>query len=163
MTSSNKEELIAGAAHCGLDLEPAELATGGWLNVLKKSKELDDGAFDKIVDCIDGKDLLKAYQNAEFKSSLPNPMTMLLPRPDFAPPGPPPWVIGKKIHKAVKKARRADKDAGNTQDTVKFLKKKGLEEESIINYLEMFNLFVQEKLKIDLSDVLCLPVWESDK
>ena len=152
------EELKTNAIHCGLSEEQAELATGGFLSVLKKSKKLEDDDTKKIMESVNAEQALKDYDSMAFKASLPKPSPMmLLPRPAFAPPGPPPPVIINILAKSIKKATRKDKDAGNTEDTVKLLKKKGLEEEGILKFMQVFIGVVEEKASIDISEILVLP------
>lgn len=160
------EELKHAAAYCGLDDEPAALALGGFFCVLKKSQNLaksddDDDkkqAYVTIMNgIVDSQQMLQDYESTAFRASLPNPLTMLLPRPDFAPPGPPPWVVGRALAKGIKKATRQDKDAGNTQEVVHVLVKKGLEEAAVLGFMETFIGFVYNNWQTDLTDILCLP------
>ena len=147
------EELTPLAGHCGLGEEPAELAVGGFLSVLKKSQKLEKEDFTKI----DDETIRKKYERAVLKNSLPNPLMMLLPRPDFAPPGPPPLMVAKAITKKVRKARRKDKDAGNTADAIEFLTKKSkLERYKLIQFMQVFIIYVEKEKGIDISEILCL-------
>jgi len=143
------------AARCGLGLEEAEAATGALLSVLKKSKNLED--FPKVVEGIHGMETLKKYERQAFRKKLPNPAMMLLPRPDFAPPGPPPTVILKAAATGIKKSQRRDKDAGHTQDVITELTKSGIERDSILTFIPVFIAYVQEKTGTDVSNILCLP------
>lgn len=157
------EELTKLAVHCGLDKDAASLATGGFLNVLSKSKHLEKETYDKIVTRMDAKKAVRDYQKASTWNALPNPVTMLLPRPAFAPPGPPPWVVASAFKKAIRKATRDDKDAGNTEETVNLLKKRKLEEENILKFMQVFIAYVEKEMELDVSEILCLPISEEKK
>ena len=90
---------------------------------------------------------------------------MLLPRPDFAPPGPPPPVVIKALlGTAIKKAIRKDKDAGNSQDLVKEVAKiNSIEEEKLIDFIKIVIVFVQTKADADVPNILRLPEEESEE
>mmetsp|Transcript_7482 Transcript_7482/g.17968 ORF Transcript_7482/g.17968 Transcript_7482/m.17968 type:complete len:181 (-) Transcript_7482:143-685(-) len=174
------DELKEAAVHCGLSSEQTEFATGGFLSVLKKSAKLkknkdndnkdnnNDDVLDKAMNLIAGEEetavaqaLLKEYESTEFKDKLPKPsLTMLIPRPVFAPPGPPPPVIASIMGKAIRKMTRKDKDAGNTEDAIKLMIKKGLhmEEEGILKFMAVFIAFMEEKGDLEIvSEILVLP------
>jgi len=158
------DELRSLAPYSGLEPDVVEAVAGGLLAVLKKSKNVEKDEFQKLLEKIDGStDTLKAYEKQAFRKKLPNPATMLLPRPDVAPPGPPPPVIIKSAYTAVKKATRKDKDAGNTKDLVEEMVKCGIEEEKIVAFISVFITFVQEKTDMDISHVLRLPEEEEQK
>jgi hypothetical protein len=88
---------------------------------------------------------------------------MLLPRPDFAPPGPPPPVIIAAAVKGIRKALRNDKDAGNTKDTVQSLAKEGIQEEKITAFIPVFILFVNEETNIETENIIRLPSDDADE
>ena len=86
---------------------------------------------------------------------------MLLPRPQFAPPGPPPPVVIRAAAKGIGKALRKDKDAGNTKDVIKALAKDcQIEETKIISFVPIFVAFVEESAGLNVENVLRLPAEE---
>jgi len=153
------DDLQKAATYCNLDEESAELVTGGLLTVLQKSQNLEKDTLTKILDSIPNSDKIIAnYRSAAFRAALPNPATMLLPRPDFAPPGPPPWVVVGTLAKGIKKVTRTDKDVGNTQEVFQFLvQKKHMDERAVLLYMEAFTVAVKDRCNVDLEDILCLP------
>ncbi|CAB9516385.1 expressed unknown protein [Seminavis robusta] len=158
------EELKAAVIHCGLSNEQTEFASGGFLSVVKKSEKLKNnkGKLEKIMTLVgpEGEKALKNYESVAFKASLPKPSPMmLLPRPPMAPPGPPPPVVASLLAKSIKKMTRKDKDAGNTEEAVKLMMKKGLEEEAILNFMAVFTVFLEDKGELEVADeILVLPV-----
>ena len=152
------EDLSKLAVHNGLDQDETEMVAGGLLSVLKKSKNMEKDQLKEITENVPGfADALKRYERKEFRKNLPNPAMMLLPRPDFAPPGPPPPVVISAAAKGIRKALRKDKDAGNTKDTIEFLNKAGIDEDKVLAFIPVFILFVKEQTSIDFENIIRLP------
>ena len=152
------EDLSKLAIHNGLDQDETEMVAGGLLSVLKKSKNVEKDQLKKITESVPGfADALKRCERKEFRKKIPNPAMMLLPRPDFAPPGPPPPVIISAASKGIRKAFRKDKDAGNTRDTIFSLTKAGIDEEKIMAFIPVFILFVKEQTSVEVENIIRLP------
>jgi hypothetical protein len=158
------EDLSKLAIHTGLDQDESEKVAAGLLSVLKKSKNLEKDQFKEITEKVSGfEQALKQYERKEFRKNLPNPAMMLLPRPGFAPPGPPPSVIIAAAYKGIRRAIRNDKDAGNTKDTVQSLTKAGIDEEKVLAFIPIFILLVKEETNVDVGDILRLPSDDADE
>ena len=159
------EELLSLAQRGGLEQDEGEAVVGALLSVLKQSKNLEKDIFEKqiLAKIEGGSDALKKHERKEFRKNLPNPATMLLPRPAFAPPGPPPPIVLKAAANGIGRALRKDKDASNTQDAIKDLSKRGIEKEKVLAFVPVFVLYVQEKTATDVSQILRLPPDDEKK
>lgn len=138
--------------------EQAEACIGGFLSVVKKSKTVDKKQFADLMDALPGDghaEAIKVYEKKVFRKNLPNPAMMLLPRPDFAPPGPPPPVVIQSLSKGISKASRKDKDAGNTQDAIGALVSLwDIQVVKAVEFMRIFVIYVTEETGVNLSDIL---------
>lgn len=150
------------------DENDAKAIIGAFLNVLSQSKNLGDGVEmpkDVLEKMPGSADIMKKYQRGEFTKSVAKQGTnmavssLLLPRPPGVPPGPPPPVVLYQAGKAVHKALRKDKDAGNTKDCIVSLSKsRQIEQEHLVALIPLFADYVTEKTSVvTVREILRMP------
>ena len=91
---------------------------------------------------------------------------MLLPRPNLAPPVPPPWAVGRgsRFGQGNQTGHNSAKQGwGQWARIGKSIDKRGLNEQAILTFVDAFTVFFQNDFQIDLSDFCVCQLDEFSK